>query len=159
MGGSVQLTRFLSPATIWLDVDATTKSNLLAFAGLRLSEAIEGMSGEDVCALLAARERVASTGVGEGIAIPHATCAAIDEPLVALIRLRNAIDFDAVDRLPVALIVVVLAPRGDQALHLRLLARIARLFRSAHVRESLLAATTVAAAYSMIAETENKASS
>jgi PTS system nitrogen regulatory IIA component len=159
MGSAVQLTAYLSSDAIWLDVDVDDKDGLLRVAGERLAVGIDGCSGADIYELLLARERVASTGVGEGVAIPHATCAQLDTPRLAVLRLVAPIDFDAVDREKVGLVVTVLAPKGAQALHLRLLARIARLIRSERVREGLLAAKTADAAYSIIAELELSAAS
>lgn len=143
----VRLTAHLTPENIHLDVPASNKSELLAAAARLLAPKVEGLDAAEIAELLSARERLASTGVGDGIAIPHASSAAISAPSLGLFRTARPVPFESVDDLPVQLVVVVLAPQRDQALHLRLLARIARLVRSAQVRETLLAAPTAEQAY------------
>ncbi len=145
----VELTRFLRSQDIFLDVPAPDKAAVLGHAANVLGDALPAGAIE---ALLVAREKVASTGVGEGVAIPHASTTLITAPRVALLRMARPVPFDAVDDLPVALVFAVLAPADAQALHLRLLARVARLVRSPEVRSALLAAKTSQEAYGVILE-------
>lgn len=150
----VQLTSYLDVDSVQLDVAAADKAELLRVAGACMARVLPGLPAETITDLLSARERVASTGVGEGIAIPHATCEALQAPRLGLLRTAGPVDFDAVDAQPVRLVMVVLAPKNAQALHLRLLARIARLVRSEHIRSGLFAAETAAAAFAIIDEYE-----
>jgi len=150
----VLLTTYLSPSSVLLDVAAVDKAAVLQRAASCLAAAEPMLDADQVATLLAARERVASTGVGEGIAIPHACSAAIDVPRLSVLRIVDPVDFDAVDGKPVNLIVAVLAPPHAQALHLRLLARVARLVRSPATREALLAAQSSEEAYSVIGAAE-----
>ncbi len=146
----VRLTAYLRAEQIHLDVHAGDKNDLLRTASVRVADAVDTLDADAIAELLLARERLASTGVGHGIAIPHASSAAIDTPYVGLYRTADPVPFDAVDDQPVRLMVVVLAPQRQQALHLRLLARIARLVRSEAVREALLAAGSAEEAYSCL---------
>ena len=146
----VQLTSYLNVDAVALDVTAVDKASLLREAGVCLARVLPGVPAQTITDLLVAREKVASTGVGEGIAIPHATCDAIDVPRLGLLRTSGPVEFDAVDQQPVRLVMVVLAPKNAQALHLRLLARIARLVRSEQIRGSLFAAQTPAEAFAVI---------
>lgn len=150
----VRLTTYLSPDQIHLDVTASNKAELLMQAARLLAPTVDELSASEIAELLAGRERLASTGVGHGIAIPHASSEAIPRPCVGLFRMARPVPFDAVDGDPVKLVVVVLAPQRAQALHLRLLACIARLVRSAQVRETLLAAQSAEQAYSCLGSFE-----
>lgn len=150
----VLLTTYLRPTSVVLDVVAADKAAVLQSAATCLAAAEPALDVDQVATLLAARERVASTGVGEGIAIPHACSAAIDVPRLSVLRMVDPVDFDAVDGKPVNLIVAVLAPPHAQALHLRLLARVARMVRSPATREALLAAQSSEEAYSVIGAAE-----
>lgn len=145
----VELTHFLRSQDIFLDVPAPNKAAVLSYAAKVLGDSLPAGAIE---ALLTAREQVASTGVGEGVAIPHASTALITAPRVALLRMARPVAFEAVDDLPVQLVFAVLAPADAQALHLRLLARVARLVRSREVRSALLAASTSQEAYGVILE-------
>jgi|ETNmetMinimDraft_26_1059896.scaffolds.fasta_scaffold166083_2 mannitol/fructose-specific phosphotransferase system IIA component (Ntr-type) len=153
----VRLTAYLAAEHIHLDVDARDKDELLRQASLLLAPHLTALDAEAINELLLARERLASTGVGHGIAIPHASSAHIDTPCLGLFRTAQPVPFDAVDDQPVRLMVVVLAPQHEQALHLRLLAGIARLVRSEAVRDTLLAAQTAEEAYSCVGGFEGTA--
>lgn len=86
------------------------------------------------------RERLGSTGVGHGVAIPHARIDGIDQVFGVFARLRSPVDFDAVDARPVDLIFLLLAPESSNAEHLKALARVSRLLRREDMRERLRSA-------------------
>ncbi len=148
------LTSYMAEQDVHLDVPADTKDGVLHAAGDALARG--DISGADVHALLAQRERVASTGVGEGVAIPHASDAGVTDARVVLLRTAADIDFDAVDGEPVRLVFGVLAPGAAAGLHLRLLARIARIVRTPAVRNGLLEAPNAQAAYSVLRDAEGR---
>ncbi|MBY9066282.1 PTS sugar transporter subunit IIA [Hyphomonas sp. WL0036] len=83
------------------------------------------------------RERLGSTGVGEGVAIPHARLAGLSAPVGGFLRLAHGVDFEAIDDRPCDLIFMLLAPDGAGADHLRALAQVSRFFRQTAVREGL----------------------
>lgn len=89
------------------------------------------------------RERLAGTGVGEGVAIPHARLKNLTEPVGGFARLDPPIDFDALDGRPADLVFILLAPADRGADHLKALARVSRALRRAEVRERLRAARGV----------------
>ena len=134
----VHLSAYLSPDHIHLALPGADKPQLLREIAARMAAATNALSADKIAELLTARENLASTGVGHGIAIPHASSSDIDTACVSLFRTAEPVAFDAVDDGPVRLLVVVLAPQDNQALHLKLLATIARLDRSHSVRETLL---------------------
>lgn len=88
------------------------------------------------------RERLGSTGVGDGVAIPHARLEGLDHVFGLFARLKTPIDFDAIDGRPVDLIFLLLAPEASSAEHLKALARISRIFRREDLRSHLRATDT-----------------
>lgn len=88
------------------------------------------------------RERLGSTGVGDGVAIPHARLEGLDHVFGLFARLKTPIDFDAIDGRPVDLIFLLLAPEASSAEHLKALARISRIFRRGDLRSHLRATDT-----------------
>ena len=92
-----------------------------------------------------AREKLASTGVGEGVAIPHARLEGLDRMVGAFARLETPVDFDAIDNQPCDLIFMLLAPEGAGADHLRALAKVSRVMRQEGLRKDLRTAQTVEA--------------
>src|SRR5690606_6974275 len=103
-----------------------------------LAEALAKTAGVDPRAAFEAvllRERLSGTGVGEGVAIPHAPVAGLTRPVGALARLEPAQDFDALDGRPADLVFMLLAPPERGADHLKALARVSRFMRRADIRE------------------------
>lgn len=119
----------LAPDCILNDFRATSKKQALEALGDRLAIA-QGLDPKAVFDGLMTRERLGSTGVGQGIAIPHARCAGLDHMAGLFARLHTPIDFESVDGQPVDLIFMLLAPEHAGASHLQALARIARFLRS-----------------------------
>lgn len=150
----VSLCSYLSPAHVVLGLAGATKADLLRGAGHHLEALVPNLNAAEITRLLQAREELASTGVGSGIAIPHASSAALASPCLALYRTAKPVPFDSVDGAPVTLMLVVLAPQASQALHLRLLARVARLVRAEDVRQRLHEVATAEAAIQYIGGVE-----
>jgi len=101
-----------------------------------------GLDPREVHEAVLERERLGSTGVGEGVAIPHARIESLARPVGGFVRLLEAADFEAIDERPADLIFMLLAPTDAGADHLRALARAARLFRQERIRDALRAAQT-----------------
>ncbi len=126
----------LTPADIVLDVDVPTKNR--AFEEIaRFIAAPHGLVDGEVQASLVERERIGSTGLGHGIAIPHARVRGLTQPIAAFIRLKLAIAFDAPDDKPVSDILCLLVPRHATDAHLLLLAEVAEMFCDKSFREHL----------------------
>ena len=98
------------------------------------------------------RERLGTTGVGQGIAIPHGRLADLKDIVGVFAQLETPIDYDAVDNQPVDLVFMLLAPEGAGADHLKALARVSRLLRNQQVTEKLRAAKTSEALYAILTE-------
>ncbi|PWE18415.1 transcriptional regulator [Marinicauda salina] len=133
-----------------VDMPATGRKQVLhalaELAGRRL-----GVSARPVLEAVTERERLGSTGVGDGVAIPHARTPLVDRTCGVFARLRQPVDFDAVDGRPADLIFLLLAPEDAGAEHLKALARASRLFRRDDVRRALRAAPDADALQAILA--------
>jgi PTS system nitrogen regulatory IIA component len=99
------------------------------------------------------RERLGSTGIGGGIAIPHGRMAGIDKPVGLFARLGHPVDFDSIDERPVDTVFLLLAPEGAGADHLKALARVSRLLRDRSLVDKLRATENADALYALLVET------
>ena len=99
------------------------------------------------------RERLGSTGIGGGIAIPHGRMGGIDKPVGLFARLGHPVDFDSIDERPVDTVFLLLAPEGAGADHLKALARVSRLLRDRGLVEKLRATENADALYALLVET------
>ena len=119
----------------------------LATAGGRLT----GLSQKDVLAALQQREKLGSTGVGNGIAIPHGKLSKLNKLFGLFARLERSVDFEALDSQPVDLVFLLLAPEAAGADHLKALARVARLLRDPDVARKLRESRDAEALYAVLA--------
>ncbi len=99
------------------------------------------------------RERLGSTGIGGGIAIPHGRMATLLKPMGMFARLGHPVDFDSIDERPVDTVFLLLAPEGAGADHLKALARVSRLLRDRSLVEKLRATESADALYALLVET------
>jgi PTS system nitrogen regulatory IIA component len=99
------------------------------------------------------RERLGSTGIGGGIAIPHGRMPSLDKPVGVFARLAHPVDFDSIDERPVDSVFLLLAPEGAGADHLKALARVSRLLRDRGLVEKLRATENADALYALLIET------
>ncbi|MDP3492390.1 MAG: PTS sugar transporter subunit IIA [Hyphomonadaceae bacterium] len=109
-----------------------------------------GLDPREVHEAVQERERLGSTGVGEGVAIPHARIETLSKPVGGFARLQEAADFEAIDERPADLVFMLLAPTDAGADHLRALARAARVFRQERVRSALRQAQTADAVLAIL---------
>jgi nitrogen PTS system EIIA component len=131
----------LSAETVLGSLSATNRKQALQM----ISEAAAAKLGLDSRIIFDAvmdRERLGSTGVGDGVAIPHARLEGLDHVFGLFARLKNPVDFDAIDGRPVDLVFLLLAPETSGAEHLKALARISRVFRREDIRSHLRATET-----------------
>ena len=132
-----RLARLLPPANVVTDLEVTSKKRLFEQAGL-MFENNHGIERSKVFDSLFARERLGSTGLGEGVAIPHGRIKGLKEALAAFVRLAEPIAFDAPDGQPVRLLVFLLVPENATEEHLELLSELAELLSDRAVRDQLL---------------------
>jgi PTS system nitrogen regulatory IIA component len=134
------LTEILSPERTVCHVPGISKKRIFETIARIISDDQPGLVYEDVFSLLIAREKLGSTGLGQGIAVPHCRVDDCPQPLGTLISLEQAIDFDAPDDQPVDLLFALLVPGEAHQQHLDILANVARLFSQASFCEQLRAA-------------------
>lgn len=139
------------PATqVLAGVDATSKKRAFEEAGL-LFENLHSLSRALVTDSLFARERLGSTGLGHGVAIPHGRIKGLKAPMAAMFALSSPIGFDAPDEQPVGLLIFLLVPEAATQKHLEILSEIAEMLSDAALRERLKGASDAATLHSLIA--------
>ncbi|MDK9695772.1 MAG: PTS sugar transporter subunit IIA [Siculibacillus sp.] len=126
----------LRPEAVLLDVPARTKAHVLKALAGRFAE-ITGREPLAVSRALADREKLGSTGVGSGVALPHAAIEGISEPVALFARLARPLDWEAIDEQPVDLVVAVLSPTQSAGASLNVLSKFARMMRSEATRVRL----------------------
>lgn len=139
----------LDRTAISLRVSASDKRKALAVIGETAARNF-GLDAGQVLDALAEREAAGSTGVGHGVAVPHARLAGLGRIRAVFVRLEQPVDFGAVDDQPVDLLLALLAPTDSGSEHLRALARVARLLRQADLRSQLRKAGTVDAIHALL---------
>ncbi len=145
-----RLASILTPAQVLAQVEVTSKKRAFEEAGL-LFENLHGLSRALVTDSLFSRERLGSTGLGHGVAIPHGRIKGLKAPMAAVFQLINPIGFDAPDDQVVGLLIFLLVPEAATQKHLEILSEIAELLSDADLREKLVASTESAQLYSLIA--------
>jgi len=135
-----QLRDLLTPGHTLCKVQAASRKRLFEIAAELLAADQPSLVGDEIYNALLARERLGSTALGEGVAIPHCRLAGCEQATAALMTLETAIGFDAPDSQPVDIFVVLLVPESGHEEHLRILAGLAGLLRNKVYRESLRAA-------------------
>ena len=147
----MNLADLITPAAIYPSVKAKTKKLALQEIAQKAA-ALTGIEARDILDTLLQRERLGSTGVGRGIAIPHGRLPALKSIVTLFARLEDPIDFEALDDEPVDLIFLLLAPEDAGADHLKALARISRLLREPSTIDRLRASRDRATLYSVLTE-------
>ena len=145
-----RLASILSSAQVLAKVDVTSKKRAFEEAGL-LFENLHGLSRALVTDSLFARERLGSTGLGHGVAIPHGRIKGLRAPMAAVFQLSQSIGFDAPDDKAVNLLIFLLVPEAATQKHLEILSEIAELLSDASLREKLAAAPDASALHDLIA--------
>ncbi|HEY5070664.1 MAG TPA: PTS sugar transporter subunit IIA [Caulobacteraceae bacterium] len=143
-GPTLSVGDLLVPGSIAPRISATGKRQVIAVIAEMAGRGL-GVKAAVVFEALMARESAGSTGIGYGVAIPHARVAGLANLRAFFVRLAAPVDFQAVDDQPVDLIFALLAPLDPGSEHLRALARVARMLRERDLRQQLRAAPSVAA--------------
>jgi PTS system nitrogen regulatory IIA component len=141
----------ITPADVFCDLKASGKRRLLVDLATIVASRV-GLDGGVVFEALWEREKLASTGVGRGVAIPHGRMPRLPRIAGLFVKLQSAVDFEAPDDVPVDLVFLLLTPTEAGADHLKALARISRLLRHSGTCERLRAATSADALYSLLTE-------
>lgn len=137
----------LKPEHALKNVPASSKKKVLEYLGSFIAEHIPESSADDIYTRLLSRERMGSTGIGEGIAIPHCRLKQCDATFTVLLHLEEPIDFDAIDKQPVDLIFALIVPEEATDEHLQTLSMLAQKLSQADYRDALRNATDSAGLY------------
>jgi PTS system nitrogen regulatory IIA component len=156
----MRLTDLLSPERVGIERASSEnfdKEQAIARLAGMLGER-EGASTEEIARVLFEREQLQSTGIGEGVAIPHGALPQLKEQVAALLIVPAGVDFQAIDDAKVSILFGVIGPKRATGEHLKTLARVSRLLRSKEFRARLVASADARAAFDLISaeETEKK---
>jgi PTS system nitrogen regulatory IIA component len=146
------LAELLHIERVRVGLESSSKDAALLTVASLLTMPEDAANVESVYEVLVERERLASTGVGSGVAIPHGRCDDFDELRAAVAVCPGGVDFEAVDGLPVQIIVAIIGPRSMPQKHLAALAGVSRVLRDESKRAELIAASDDAHAYRALAE-------
>ena len=145
-----RLATILPPSQVLAHVDVTSKKRAFEEAGL-MFESQHGLSRALVTDSLFSRERLGSTGLGYGVAIPHGRIKGLKAPMAAVFQLAQPIVFDAPDGKPVNLLIFLLVPEAATQKHLEILSEIAELLSDAPLRDQLTSCTDADQLHGLIA--------
>lgn len=152
----MKLLEFLQRERIVPNLSARDKEGVLAELAEVLVETEKIKSSREAVQVLLEREKLGSTGIGEGIAIPHGKLKELDEVVAVFGRSPQGVEFDSMDGAPVHLFFLLMAPENSASTHLKALARISRLLKDRAFREELLQADTQEALFDSIAREDEK---
>ena len=147
------LAELIAPNAVIAALKANSKKQALQLLAQKAAD-VTGLKEATILEGLLERERLGSTGVGNGIAIPHAKLTGIDRLYGIFARLDHPVDFDSIDDHPVDLVCLLIAPEGAGADHLKALARVSRLLRDKSTCEKLRGATDTDALYALLLDSE-----
>jgi len=134
---AMNITSLLSPDRVVCCDDIGSKKRLLEELADLLGSSSQQLPHQDIFDSLLNREKLGSTGLGKGVALPHGRLAALQEPVCAFIKVDPAVDFDAVDDAPVDLVFSLLVPEDSTEEHLQVLSTIAEIFSNQAICDSL----------------------
>jgi mannitol/fructose-specific phosphotransferase system IIA component (Ntr-type) len=149
------LSSLLTPDRVRVGLDAATKGDVLRGVVALAATSPAVLDAARLLADVEAREATLSTGVGGGLALPHARSVAVRETVAALATLAAPVDFESLDGAPVRLVLLLAGPDGDPGAHVRLLSRVSRLMSRDAVRERLMAAADPTDFCAALAEAED----
>ncbi len=150
----MDLSDLISQEAVVVGLKASSKKQAIQELATKAAE-LTGLSEREIFDTLLQRERLGSTGVGHGVAIPHGKLVKLDKLVGVFARMEKPVDFDALDDQPVDLIFLLLAPEGAGADHLKALARIARQLRDTKIASGLRTAIDAEAAFVLLTQPQS----
>ncbi|MEW6187595.1 MAG: PTS sugar transporter subunit IIA [Thermodesulfobacteriota bacterium] len=151
----MKICQYLTSDLILPEVKAVNKEGLLSELAHWIARGKAGLRTEDILQILLDRERLGSTGIGEGFAIPHGKMKNLDQMVIAFGRSRSGIPFDSLDGKPAFYFFVLIAPEESAGLHLKALAKISRFIRNSSFKEGLFRAADHEALWKVIQEQDD----
>lgn len=152
----MQITDYITVNRVIAEMRSTTKPEALAELARLVANGRSPAVQDQLVQVLAARERLASTGIGEEIAIPHGKLDAVGTLVVGVGRSLQGVDFESVDGKPTRLFFVLVAPENSTGIHLKALARISRLCKEPDFRSRLLAADGAEEMYRILCQEDGR---
>ena len=150
---SMPVLEFLDPTSVVASLRARAKKQVLQELRAEAVRHLPALDEREVFETLLQRERLGSTGIGDGVAIPHGKLARLDRLFGLVARLERPVDFEALDGQPVDIAFLLLAPEGAGADHLKALAQVARILREPGMLERIRGARDSAALYALLTRT------
>ncbi|MBD1401636.1 PTS sugar transporter subunit IIA [Pelobacter sp. M08fum] len=150
----MKISELLNPQAIISELSATDKKEVLAELTDTLVALVPELDRNRVLEVLHEREKLGSTGIGDGVAIPHGKIAKLGELQLVFARSTKGVDFESMDGQLAQLFFLLIAPEGAVGVHLKTLARISKLLKDVNIRKQLLAAKDAAAIYQIILANE-----
>lgn len=151
---SMKISELLNPEAIVADLQAREKQSALSELTDALVACAESLDRDEVIEVLQEREKLGSTGIGDGVAIPHGKLAGIPELMLAFGKSTEGVDFESMDGQPAHLFFLLVAPEESVGVHLKTLARISKLLKDPAVRQKLLDAEDQETIYQVILDEE-----
>ena len=152
----MKITEILSPELVLPELRGKNKPEVLRELAAGLSSKYRDLDAETLAAVLAERERLGSTAIGDGIAIPHGKIAGVNRILGVFGRHLKGVDFESLDGRPTHLFFLLVAPEDSTSLHLKALARVSRLFKDNSFRDQLIKARDVTEIYRLIVDEDGR---
>ena len=152
----MRIAEFLREDLVFPDLAASDKAGILGELCAGLARAHPSLNASQLTETLLEREKLGSTGIGEGVAIPHGKLSGVPGLLAAFGRKRAGVDFAAIDGKPTFLFFVLFAPDNSAGLHLKALARISRLFKQPQFRQAILSAEGAPGIFRLVSEEDAK---
>ncbi|MFA4875358.1 MAG: PTS sugar transporter subunit IIA [bacterium] len=152
----MHLTEILRPEMVWPDLSSKTKPEVIQELARHISGCVRSLDEQRIAEILMERERLGSTGIQDGIAIPHGKVPGLKDILIACGRSQDGIDFEAHDQKPTHLFFVLLAPEFAAGQHLKALARLSRLLKDSEFRERLMSSRDANEIYRAIVDEDER---
>ena len=152
----MKLIDILQESSIVSDLQAKTKMEVLEALATAVVKSHPGIEKQEILNVLLEREKLGSTGIGDGIAIPHGKLASLTDIISGFGLSKSGIEFDSLDGKPAHLFFLLVAPENSVGTHLKMLARISRMLKNSSFRNKLMSATSQKEMYRIISEEDAK---
>ena len=152
----MKLTDILDESSIVADLQASDKTEALEILVEAVVKSHSTIDEQEILEVLLEREKLGSTGIGDGIAIPHGKSAGLSQIISGFGLSKTGIEFDSLDGKPACLFFLLVAPENSVGVHLKMLARISRMLKNTEFRKKLLNANSQQEIYQIISEEDAK---
>ena len=152
----MKLAEIIEKNSIVPELKANDKAGVLEELAQVISDHVSSIEKEALVKVLVERERLGTTGIGDGVAIPHGKLKGIGRPIISFGRSKDGIDFESIDRQPVYLFFLLVAPDNSSGIHLQVLAKIARILKSNTFRKRLMETETREELYQTIVQADEE---